>query len=148
MTVVPWYGFTHGYSAAAWAWFAVLLYANGLAITTGYHRLWSHKTFDAHWSVRLVLMLFGSMALLADGFHHLDAGDRVVRALHTPIVFERDGHVRHPERVDMRLLLGREGEAVDRPPLLAREAGEAAPAAADLQDTIAGFSSRTVEDRL
>ena len=63
LTVVPWYGFTHGYSIAAWVWFAVLLYANGLAITTGYHRLWSHKTYDAHWNVRAVLMLFGTMAL-------------------------------------------------------------------------------------
>ncbi len=61
--VVPWYGFAVGYSAAAWVWFAVLVYANGLAITTGYHRLWSHKTYDAHWSVRLILMLFGTMAL-------------------------------------------------------------------------------------
>jgi stearoyl-CoA desaturase (delta-9 desaturase) len=61
--VVPWYGLTVGYSAAAWVWFAVLLYANGLAITTGYHRLWSHKTYDAHWSVRLILMIFGTMAL-------------------------------------------------------------------------------------
>lgn len=61
--VVPWYGFTVGYSAAAWVWFAVLLYANGLAITTGYHRLWSHKTYDAHWSVRLILMVCGTMAL-------------------------------------------------------------------------------------
>jgi stearoyl-CoA desaturase (delta-9 desaturase) len=63
LVVVPWYGFTQGYTAAAWIWFAVLLYANGLAITTGYHRLWSHRTFDAHWAVRLVLMLFGTMAL-------------------------------------------------------------------------------------
>ena len=47
----------------------MLLYANGLAITTGYHRLWSHKTFDAHWSVRLVLMLFGSMALQNSVLH-------------------------------------------------------------------------------
>lgn len=69
VTVVPWYGFTHGYSAAAWIWFAVLLYANGLAITTGYHRLWSHKTYDAHWTVRLVLMLFGSMALQNSVLH-------------------------------------------------------------------------------
>jgi len=69
VTVVPWYGFTHGYSAAAWIWFAVLLYANGLAITTGYHRLWSHKTYDAHWSVRLVLMIFGSMALQNSVLH-------------------------------------------------------------------------------
>ncbi len=69
VTVVPWYGFTHGYSAAAWIWFVVLLYANGLAITTGYHRLWSHKTYDAHWSVRLVLMIFGSMALQNSVLH-------------------------------------------------------------------------------
>jgi stearoyl-CoA desaturase (delta-9 desaturase) len=63
VVVVPWYGFTVGYSAAAWVWFVVLLYSNGLAITTGYHRLWSHKTYDAHWTVRLVLMVFGTMAL-------------------------------------------------------------------------------------
>jgi stearoyl-CoA desaturase (delta-9 desaturase) len=61
--VVPWYGFTYGYSLAAWVWFAILLYANGLAITGGYHRLWSHRTYDAHWSVRLVYMLLGAMAL-------------------------------------------------------------------------------------
>jgi stearoyl-CoA desaturase (delta-9 desaturase) len=61
--VVPWYGLVEGYSVAAWAWFAALVYANGLAITTGYHRLWSHRTYDAHWSIRLVLMLFGTMAL-------------------------------------------------------------------------------------
>jgi stearoyl-CoA desaturase (Delta-9 desaturase) len=63
LIVVPWYGFAVGYGIEAWVWFVVLLYANGLAITTGYHRLWSHKTYDAHWSVRLVLMLFGTMAL-------------------------------------------------------------------------------------
>ncbi len=63
LVVVPWYGFTFGYSTAAWVWFAVLLYANGLAITGGYHRLWSHRTYDAHWSLRLVYMLLGAMAL-------------------------------------------------------------------------------------
>ncbi len=61
--VVPWYGFTQGYSLAAWVWFVVLLYANGLAITTGYHRLWSHRTYDAHWSLRLIFMIVGAMAL-------------------------------------------------------------------------------------
>ncbi|MBM4218826.1 MAG: acyl-CoA desaturase [Gammaproteobacteria bacterium] len=63
LVIVPWYGFTRGYSAAAWAWFAILLYANGLAITGGYHRLWSHRTYDAHWSIRLVYMFLGAMAL-------------------------------------------------------------------------------------
>lgn len=63
LTVVPWYGFTFGYSTAAWVWFAVLLYANGLAITGGYHRLWSHRTYDSHWSLRLIYMILGAMAL-------------------------------------------------------------------------------------
>ena len=63
VVVVPWYGFTFGYSTAAWVWFAVLLYANGLSITGGYHRLWSHRTYDAHWSLRLVYMVLGAMAL-------------------------------------------------------------------------------------
>jgi len=63
VVVVPWYGFTVGYSAAAWAWCIALLYANGLAITGGYHRLWSHRTYDAHWSLRLIYMILGAMAL-------------------------------------------------------------------------------------
>jgi len=63
LTIVPWYGFTFGYSAAAWVWFAVLLYANGLAITGGYHRLWSHRTYDSHWSLRFIYMILGAMAL-------------------------------------------------------------------------------------
>jgi stearoyl-CoA desaturase (delta-9 desaturase) len=63
VTVVPWYGMTHGYGTAAWVSFAVLLAANGLSISAGYHRLWAHRTYDAHWSVRLIFMLFGTMAL-------------------------------------------------------------------------------------
>ena len=76
VTVVPWYGFTHGYSAAAWVWFAVLLYANGLAITTGYHRLWSHKTFDAHWRVRLVLHAASARMALQNSVLHWAANHR------------------------------------------------------------------------
>ncbi len=63
LTIVPWYGFTFGFSTAAWVWFAVLLYANGLAITGGYHRLWSHRTYDSHWSLRFIYMILGAMAL-------------------------------------------------------------------------------------
>ena len=63
LVAVPWYGFAHGYGVAAWVWFVALLYANGLAITSGYHRLWAHRTYDAHWSVRIVYLLFGTMAL-------------------------------------------------------------------------------------
>jgi stearoyl-CoA desaturase (delta-9 desaturase) len=63
ITVVPWYGFTHGYSTAAWAWCALLLGANGMSITSGYHRLWAHRTYKAHWSIRVLFMIFGGMAL-------------------------------------------------------------------------------------
>jgi len=63
VTVVPWYAIAHGFSGMAWLWFAVFMVANGMSITAGYHRLWSHRAYNAHWSVRLLLMLFGSMAL-------------------------------------------------------------------------------------
>ena len=35
---------------------------SGFGITAGVHRLWSHRSYDAHWSVRLFLMLANSMA--------------------------------------------------------------------------------------
>jgi stearoyl-CoA desaturase (delta-9 desaturase) len=63
VTVVPWYGIVHGYSATAWVFFFVFLAANGFSITAGYHRLWAHRTYEAHWSVRLVFMIFGARAL-------------------------------------------------------------------------------------
>jgi stearoyl-CoA desaturase (delta-9 desaturase) len=63
LTLVPWYGFTHGYSLAAWISFVLILAATGMAITSGYHRLWAHRTYQAHWSVRLIYMFFGTMAL-------------------------------------------------------------------------------------
>ncbi len=39
------------------------LFACGISITAGYHRLWSHRAYGAHWSVRLFFMIFGAMAL-------------------------------------------------------------------------------------
>ena len=63
LVFVPWYGLTHGYSIAAVVLFVLLQWAGGLAITAGYHRLWSHRTYNAHWTVRLFYMLFGAMSL-------------------------------------------------------------------------------------
>ncbi len=60
---VPLYGFLIGFSAASWVWFALFLFASGLSITAGYHRLWAHRSYEAHWSVRLFFMLFGAMAI-------------------------------------------------------------------------------------
>jgi stearoyl-CoA desaturase (delta-9 desaturase) len=63
VTVVPWYGWRHGYSPAAWIWFTLLLGANGMAITCGYHRLFAHGTYDAHPLLKAAYLLFGAMAL-------------------------------------------------------------------------------------
>ena len=63
LVLVPWYGFTHGYSLGSWLLFAFLLFATGMSITAGYHRLWAHRAYQAHWGVRLFYMVFGGMAL-------------------------------------------------------------------------------------
>jgi len=60
---VPLYAWYADFSVAAWVWFCVFLACSGLSITAGYHRMWSHGAYDAHWSVRLFFMLFGAMAI-------------------------------------------------------------------------------------
>ncbi len=61
--LVPWYASTTGFSPALWAGFFLLLIWNGLSITAGYHRLWSHKSYTAHPAVRLLFALGGALAL-------------------------------------------------------------------------------------
>ena len=81
--LVPWYGVHHGFTVADWAVFVVFLGANGMAVTAGYHRLWAHRTYEAHWSVRLLYLVFGTMALQNSAFewcaghrtHHLHVDD-------------------------------------------------------------------------
>lgn len=63
LVVVPWYGFTRGYGLWAWLSFVGFLWACGISITAGYHRLWAHRAYGAHGSVRLFYALFGAMAL-------------------------------------------------------------------------------------
>jgi stearoyl-CoA desaturase (delta-9 desaturase) len=63
LVFVPWFGLAHGYSVAAVVLFVVVLWACGIAITAGYHRLWSHRAYAAHWSVRLCFAIFGAMAM-------------------------------------------------------------------------------------
>jgi stearoyl-CoA desaturase (delta-9 desaturase) len=63
ITIVPWYGFSHGYSGWAWAFFGIFLVAGGIGIGSGYHRLWSHRAYEAHWSMRLYLAIVGGMTI-------------------------------------------------------------------------------------
>jgi stearoyl-CoA desaturase (Delta-9 desaturase) len=84
--LVPWYGLSHGFSGGAWVLFVVFLYANGMSITGGYHRLWAHRSYEAHLGLRLVYLLFGTMALQnsvwvwASGHrtHHLNVDDEAL----------------------------------------------------------------------
>lgn len=63
LVVVPWYGFAVGYHAAAWVCFFLLLGANGMSITCGYHRLLAHRAYEAQPVLKLAYLLFGAMAL-------------------------------------------------------------------------------------
>jgi stearoyl-CoA desaturase (delta-9 desaturase) len=60
---VPWYGLSYGFHWSAWLGFALVLVANGIAITAGYHRLWSHNAYKASALLRLPLALFGAATL-------------------------------------------------------------------------------------
>jgi stearoyl-CoA desaturase (Delta-9 desaturase) len=81
--LVPWYGLTHGFSLADWVCCVLLAGANGMAITGGYHRLWAHRTYEAHPILKVVYLIFGTMALQNSAFawcsghrnHHLHVDD-------------------------------------------------------------------------
>ncbi len=63
LVAVPWYGIAHGYHVSAWIWFTLLLGANGMSITCGYHRLFAHGAYEAHPLLKIPYLLFGAMAL-------------------------------------------------------------------------------------
>ncbi len=64
----------------------ILFFFTGMSITAGYHRLWSHKTYDANIIVRVILAIGGAMALQNSILHwssdhrvhhrHVDDNDR------------------------------------------------------------------------
>jgi stearoyl-CoA desaturase (delta-9 desaturase) len=62
LTLVPAYVLHFGIDWFQAALFFVMFCACGLSITLGYHRLFSHLTFQAHWSVRLFTLIFGAAA--------------------------------------------------------------------------------------
>jgi stearoyl-CoA desaturase (delta-9 desaturase) len=60
---VPYRALTHGFDASEITMAIICFIYCGMSITTGYHRLWSHKTYQAHWSMRLICALGGAFAL-------------------------------------------------------------------------------------
>ncbi len=59
---VPIYVWNFGLNWFQIALFFAMFLATGLSITLGYHRLYSHLAFQAHWSVRAFTLLFGAAA--------------------------------------------------------------------------------------
>ncbi|CAA0092369.1 Uncharacterised protein [Zhongshania aliphaticivorans] len=59
---VPWYGISHGFTWTAWLGFFLILGANGMSITAGYHRLWAHNSYKAHPILKVLFALFGAAA--------------------------------------------------------------------------------------
>ena len=62
VTAVPVYLWFFGLNAFQVALFLAMFFATGFSITVGYHRLFSHRTFEAHWLVRLIVLIFGAAA--------------------------------------------------------------------------------------
>ncbi len=62
LTAVPAYLWFFGIDWFQIALFFVMFCACGFSITLGYHRLYSHLTFQAHWVVRLLTLIFGAGA--------------------------------------------------------------------------------------
>ena len=60
---VPYRALTHGFDGAEITMAIICFIYCGMSITAGYHRLWSHKTYQAHWSLRFIFALGGAFAL-------------------------------------------------------------------------------------
>ncbi|RUO66183.1 Delta-9 acyl-phospholipid desaturase [Pseudidiomarina planktonica] len=60
---VPLYGLTHGFSGGLWLAFVLTIGFAGISITAGYHRLWSHKTYQANPVLRFLFAIGGALAL-------------------------------------------------------------------------------------
>lgn len=62
ITAAPLYIWHYGLDAFQITLFWFFLISTGLSITLGYHRLFSHLTFQARWPVKLFTLLFGAAA--------------------------------------------------------------------------------------
>ena len=55
--------FTTSFNLNTWLFAVVYYFLTGMGITAGYHRLWSHRSYEASLPVRLALLFFGSGAV-------------------------------------------------------------------------------------
>jgi stearoyl-CoA desaturase (delta-9 desaturase) len=60
---VPYRAITHGFDSTEIIFALICFIYCGMSVTAGYHRLWSHKTYQAHWSLRFIYAIGGAFAL-------------------------------------------------------------------------------------
>lgn len=63
LIAVPIEGFINGFDSVEVITCIVLIYFSGMSITAGYHRLWSHKAYEANPIVKFIFAIGGAMAL-------------------------------------------------------------------------------------
>jgi len=73
---VPYRAYTTGFDMTEITFAALCFIFCGMSITAGYHRLWSHKTYQAHWSLRFIFALGGAFAL-QNSILHWSADHRI-----------------------------------------------------------------------
>jgi stearoyl-CoA desaturase (delta-9 desaturase) len=62
LTAVPVYLWHYGLDWFQAILFLVMVPLTAMSITLGYHRCFSHRAFQAHWTIRLLTLLFGAAA--------------------------------------------------------------------------------------
>ncbi len=60
---VPYYALTYGFDGWQIAAMIIGVIFCEISITAGYHRLWSHRAYEAHWLVRLFFAIGGTYAV-------------------------------------------------------------------------------------
>jgi len=63
LVLVPLWGVYRGYDTFQWLWALAFLYLNGMSITGGYHRLWAHRSYEAHPALKWFFAFWGAGAL-------------------------------------------------------------------------------------
>lgn len=63
LVAAPIWGMRVGFSGWAWLTAGLIWLFSGLSITAGYHRLWSHRSYQAAWPLKLFFVIFGTFSL-------------------------------------------------------------------------------------
>ncbi|HEY6131281.1 MAG TPA: acyl-CoA desaturase [Halioglobus sp.] len=63
LVLVPLWGIYRGFDSFQWLWALAFLYLNGMSITGGYHRLWSHRAYEASPALKWFFAFWGAGAL-------------------------------------------------------------------------------------